>query len=172
MSSVNALILRTSCRKARNVTIFRSCETGKWGRSYPVFTVCTIPILRENCFIKKERCIIYCFVDVSIDLRGTRRIDPKVPQESRKEFCCVKGKQFPGQGKLWKILIFPSSHQQQSTYKCLHFWVYVVNAKCLEAYKITSLLNNFVSLLPLNYAIATFPPWISAFPYANLLCGK
>jgi hypothetical protein len=32
-----------------------------------------------------------------------------------------------------------------------------LNIAC-NAYKITSLLNNFVSLSTLNYAIATFPP--------------
>jgi hypothetical protein len=39
-------------------------------------------------------------LDMSAEPLGTRRIDPKVPQEIRKEFCRVKGKQFPGRGKL------------------------------------------------------------------------
>jgi hypothetical protein len=39
-------------------------------------------------------------VDKSVEPLGTRKMDPKVPQESRKDFCHVKGKQFPGRGKL------------------------------------------------------------------------
>jgi hypothetical protein len=39
-------------------------------------------------------------VDKSVEPLGTRKMDPKVPQESRKDFCRVKGKQIPGRGKL------------------------------------------------------------------------
>jgi hypothetical protein len=39
-------------------------------------------------------------VDKSIEPLGTRKMDPKVPQESRKDFCRVKGKQIPSRGKL------------------------------------------------------------------------
>jgi hypothetical protein len=39
-------------------------------------------------------------VDKPVEPLGTRRMDPKVPQESRKDFCRVKGKQIPSRGKL------------------------------------------------------------------------